>query len=230
MDRKGLNRTAIAAALAIVMAGALVAQAGTPTTPNAVVVEGHSNDRESAGNALDSRILASIDDATAAALIGALETRFAGREVALRMGKVENERASLRDIALHGTAQIRLDGDAAWLPIRFEALYDTDTQAVLSPAIVLEGTGVAAAPKLPLPGLQAQVRAAMGDEFASQDVDLSLRKAEVIGNDGSRLVVRAQGIARFDGSETAPVTVRALYEQGSGRWLDTQYDFDVVGG
>ena len=55
-------------------------------------------------------------------------------------------------------------------------------------------------------------------------------EAEVIGNDGRRLVVRAQGIARFDGSETAPVTVRALYEQGSGRWLDTQYDFDVVGG
>ena len=30
--------------------------------------------------------------------------------------------------------------------------------------------------------------------------------------------------------DTAPVTVRALYEQGSGRWLDAQYDFDVVGG
>lgn len=229
MDRKGLNRTAIAAALAIVMAGALVAQAGTPATPNIVVVEGHSNDREAAGNAIDSRILASIDDATAAALIGALETRFAGRGVALRMGEVESDRASLRDIALHGTAQIRLDGDAAWLPIRFQALYDTDTQAVLSPAIVLEGSGVAAAPKLPLTSLQAQVRTAMGDEFASQQVAVSLRNAEVIGNDGRRLVVRAQGIARFDGSETAPVTVRALYEQGSGRWLDAQYDFDVVG-
>ena len=36
--------------------------------------------------------------------------------------------------------------------------------------------------------------------------------------------------ARFDGSDTAPVTVRALFEQGSGRWLDAQYDFDVVGG
>lgn len=229
MDRKGLNRNAIAAALAFVMAGAVVAQAGTPATPNAVVVEGHSNDREAAGNIIDSRVLASIEDATAAALIGALETRFAGRKVALRMGDVESERASLRDIALKGTGQIRLGQDAAWMPIRFEALYDTDTRAVLSPAIVLEGTSVAAAPRLPLPVLQAQVRAAMGDEFASQQVDVSLRQAQVIGNDGRRLVVRAQGVARFDGSETAPVTVRALYEQGSGRWLDAQYDFDVVG-
>ena len=98
------------------------------------------------------------------------------------------------------------------------------------PSALLLRSAVAAAPKLPLPGLQAQVRAAMGDEFASQRVDVSLRQAQVIGNDGRRLVVRAQGIARFDGSDTAPVTVRALYEQGSGRWLDAQYDFDVVGG
>ena len=226
MDRKGINRTAIAAMLAIVMVGAVAAQASTP-----ILVEGHSNDPMAAENTVDARILASMDDATAAALIGALETRFAGRDVALRMGEVSSERASLRDIALRGNAQIRLGEDAAWLPISFEALYDTDTQAVLSPSITLEGTGVAGAkPALvPLPGLQAQVTEAMANEFASQRVDVSLQHARVVGNDGRRLVVRAQGIARFDGTESTPVTVRALYEQGSGRWLDTQYDFDVIG-
>jgi len=230
MDRKGINRTAIATMLALVMAGAVAGQAGAPASVP-IVVEGHSNDTVAAGNTIDARVLASMDDATAAALIGALETRFAGRDVALRMGEVRGERASLRDIALEGNAQIRLGQDAAWLPIRFEALYDTDTQAVLSPAITLEGTDVAdAKTTLPLPGLQAQVVDAMASEFASQRVDVSLRQARVIGNDGRRLVVRAQGVARFDGTETAPVTVRALYEQGSGRWLDAQYDFDVVGG
>ena len=226
MQSMRINRTAIAAMLAVVMVGAVAAQAGTP-----IVVEGHSNDRVAAGNAIDARIRASMDDATAAALIGALETRFAGRDVALRMGDVQGERASLRDIALSGNAQIRLGQDANWLPISFEALYDTDTQAVLSPSITLEGTGVAGnKTALPLPGLQAQVVEAMASEFASQRVDVSLGQARVIGNDGRRLVVRAQGIARFDGTETAPVTIRALYEQGSGRWLDAQYDFDVVGG
>jgi len=231
MNRKGINRTVIAAMLAVVMAGAVAAQAGAPAS-GPMMVEGHSNDLAAAGNAIDARILASMDDATAAALIGALQTRFAGRDVALRMGDVQGERASLRDIALHGAAQIRLGPDAAWLPIRFEALYDTDTQSVLSPSITLQGSGVAGAKTgdLPLPGLQAQVAEAMSSEFASQRVDLSLRQARVVGNDGRRLVVRAQGIARFDGAETAPVTVRALYEQGSGRWLDAQYDFDVVGG
>ena len=231
MDRKGINRTAIAAMLAVVMAGTVAAQGSAPAS-GPIMVEGHSNDHVAAGNTLDARILASMDAATAAALIGALETRFSGREVALRMGDVQGERASLRDIALHGNAQIRLGQDAAWLPISFEALYDTDTQSVLSPSITLEGTGMAAAKTaaIPLPGLQAQVIEAMASEFASQHVDVSLQQARVIGNDGRRLVVRAQGIARFDGSETAPVTVRALYEQGSERWLDTQYDFDVVGG
>ena len=230
MDRKGINRTAIAVMLAIVMAGTVAAQASAPAS-GPIVVQGHSNDRAAAANAIDARILASMDDATAAALIGALETRFAGRDVTLRMGEVQGERASLRDIALHGNAQIRLGQDAAWLPISFKALYDTDTQAVLSPSITLEGTGggVTKTAALPLPGLQTQVIEAMASEFASQSVDVSLQDARVIGNDGRRLVVRAQGIARFDGSETAPVTVRALYEQGSGRWLDTQYDFDVVG-
>ena len=230
MQSKRINRTAIAAMLALVMAGAVAAQAGAPAS-GSIVVEGHSNDRVAAGNTLDARILSSMDDATAAALIGALETRFAGRDVALRMGDVQGERASLRDIALHGHAQIRLGQDAAWLPISFEALYDTDTQSVLSPSITLEGTGVASAntAALPLPGLQAQVIEAMASEFVSQRVDVSLQDARVVGNDGRRLVVRVQGIASFDGAETAPVTVRALYEQGSGRWLDAQYDFDVVG-
>jgi hypothetical protein len=227
MDRKGINRTAIAVTLAMVLAGAVAAQAGTPMT-----VEGHSHDRAAAGNALDARILTAMDDATAAALIGALETRFADRDVALRMGDVSSERASLRDIALHGNAQIRLGQDAAWLPISFEALYDTDAQVVLSPSITLEGSSVAdpRPAALPLPGLQARVTEAMSSEFASQQVDVSLQQARVVGNDGRRLVVRAQGIARFDGDETAPVTVRALYEQNSGRWLDAQYDFDVIGG
>ena len=230
MQSKRINRTAIAAMLALVMAGAVAAQAGAPAS-GSIVVEGHSNDHVAAGNTLDARILSSMDDATAAALIGALETRFAGRDVSLRMGDVQGERASLRDIALHGNAQIRLGQDAAWLPISFEALYDTDTQSVLSPSITLEGTGVASAKTaaLPLPGLQAQVIEAMASEFVSQRVDVSLQDARVVGNDGRRLVVRVQGIASFDGAETAPVTVRALYEQGSGRWLDAQYDFDVVG-
>ena len=231
MQSKRINRTAIAAMLALVMAGAVAAKAGAPAS-GSIVVEGHSNDHVAAGNTLDARILSSMDDATAAALIGALETRFAGRDVALRMGDVQGERASLRDIALHGNAQIRLGQDAAWLPISFEALYDTDTQSVLSPSITLEGSGVAGAKAaaLPLTGLRAQVVQAMASEFASQRVDVSLQDARVGGNDGRRLVVRVQGIARFDGSETAPVTVRALYEQGSGRWTDAHYDFDVVGG
>lgn len=226
MESKRINRTAIAAILAVVMAGAIAGQGGTP-----VMVEGQSHDRLAAENTIDARVLASMDDATAAALIGALETRFAGREVALRMGGVASERASLRDIALHGDAQIRLGQDANWLPITFKALYDTDTQSVLSPSITLEGAGVAdtKVASLPLPGLQAQVAEAMSSEFASQRVDVSLQGARVIGNDGRHLVVRAQGIARFNGDETAPVTVRALYEQGSGDWLDPQYDFDVVG-
>ena len=171
-----------------------------------------------------------IEDAAAAAVIGALQTRFAGQAVEFRMGDMRSERASLRDIALHGRGQIRLGSDSGWLPVRFDALYDTDAQAVQSPANVLgDGGGVASARRLPLTGMQRELEQAMSAEFASQQVDFTLSDARVVADDGRHLVVRGDGIARFDGHDSAKATVHAVYERGTGRWLDPQYDFDVVG-
>lgn len=171
-----------------------------------------------------------IDAATAAALIGALQTRFEGQPVELKLGDVISERVSLRDLALNGEASIRFNGAQTWLPIRFQALYDTTAQTVESPNIILGASLAQAKPAadLPLTKLQAQVDAAMGSEFLSQDVEFRLGQARVVGDDGGRLVVQGNGIARFDNAEQAPVAVRALYDTRSGRWLDAQYDFDVI--
>ena len=178
----------------------------------------------------DVRAQQAIDAATAAALIGALQTRFEGQPVELKLGDVISERVSLRDLALNGEASIRFNGAQTWLPIRFQALYDTTAQTVESPNIILGASLAQAKPAadLPLTKLQAQVDAAMGSEFLSQDVEFRLGQARVVGDDGGRLVVQGNGIARFDNDEQAPVAVRALYDTRSGRWLDAQYDFDVI--
>ena len=76
--------------------------------------------------------------------------------------------------------------------------------------------------------LQSSIDTAMGAEFLSQDVDFRIGDARIVGDDGGRLVVQATGIAQFDRNEQAPVTVRALFDRTSNRWIDTQYDFDVV--
>ena len=199
--------------------------------PLPVLVEGKAIDKAAAPSLpTDIKAQQAIDAATAAALIGALQTRFDGQPVELRLGDVASERVSLRDVALNGEASIRFNGAQAWLPISFQALYDTSEQVVESPNITL-GASLAqarSASRLPLDTLQQQLDTAMGDEFLSQDVDLHIGQARIVGDDGGRLVVQADGMAKFDATEQAPVAIRALFDTRSGRWIDAQYDFDVI--
>lgn len=208
--------------------------AGTVAAGNApgLFVEGRADAKASTAPTLDARARDAIDAATAAALIGALQSRFEGERVELRLGEVKAERVSLRDLALHGDARIRFAGAQAWMPIRFDALYDTTGMVVESPNIVIGARSADArrADALPLPGLVRALDAALDDEFQSNAVDVSLGKARVIGSDGRRDIVAADAVAIFDGHDRVPVSVRALYDREAGRWLAPSYDFDVVAG
>ena len=221
-----MHRLGLAIVMGIATMGAIAADGAKP-----VLVEGKATAKAvSPGLAMDLQAQQAIDAATAAALIGALQTRFEGQAVELKLGDVRSERVSLRDIALQGEANIRFDGASAWLPVRFEALYDTSAQRVESPHITLgaEAAASKSADALPLAKLQSSIDTAMGAEFLSHDVDFRIGDARIVGDDGGRLVVQATGIAQFDRNEQAPVTVRALFDRTSNRWIDTQYDFDVV--
>jgi len=208
--------------------------AGTVAAGNApaLFVEGRADAKASTAPTLDARARDAIDAATAAALIGALQSRFEGERVELRLGEVKAERVSLRDLALHGDARIRFAGAQAWMPIRFDALYDTTGMVVESPNILIGARTEDAkrADALPLPGLVRALDAALDAEFQSNAVDVSLGKAQVIGSDGLRDIVAADAVAIFDGHDRVPVSVRALYDREAGRWLAPSYDFDVVAG
>lgn len=219
-----MHRLGLAVLLGIATVGAVAAQGAAPV----LLVEGKSAAHAPAPElTLDAQAQQVMDAATAAALIGALQTRFDGQQIELQLGDVRSERASLRDLALQGEARIRFAPANDWLPIRFGALYDTSTQAVESPHIVLGGSlaNAKSASALPLKGLQAQVGAALNQEFASQRVDFALGEARVVGDDGNRLVVQGGGVASFEGEERVPVTVHAVFDRSSGRWQDPQYAF-----
>jgi hypothetical protein len=220
-----MNRLGIALLLTVAAMGATAGVAYSGTQPLLVEGKGVAAVPVDAGLTEDARAQQAIDAATAAALIGALQSRFDGYDVQVRLGDVRSERASLRDISLHGEASMRLGNNDAWLPIRFDALYDTTAQAVLSPNIVLGQTLAESksAKDLPLKMLQARVDKAMGEEYASNQVDFSLADARVVGDDGVRLVVQGDGVARFDGEERIAVTLQALYDRQSKRWVDSQY-------
>jgi hypothetical protein len=216
-----MHRLGLAVLLGLATIGAVAAQGNAP-----LFVEGKGVARTpTPALTADAQAQQVMDAATAAALIGALQTRFQGQDVELQLGTVRSERASLRDIALQGEARIRFAEAQAWLPIRFEALYDTSGQIVESPNIVLGATLASprTAASLPLKGLQTQVAAAMTEEFASQQVEFALNDARVVGDDGTRMVVQGGGVANFEGEDRVPVTVHALYDRSSGRWMDPQY-------
>lgn len=221
-----MPRLLFALLLGAVTAGGTVAGDDRP-----VLVEGKSRAGSDPALAIDVRAQQAIDEATAAALIGALQTRFEGERIELRLGSTRSERVSLRDIALAGEAQIRFGDGASWLPVRFEALYDTSAMVVESPHITLGAGSAKARPaaSLPLARLHTQIDGAIAAEYPSNSVEVSLGAARVLDDDGRRYLVQADAMARFDGQDDVPMRVRALYDRKTGRWLDPQYDFDDAG-
>lgn len=226
-----MRRTSLALILATLAATALASKApntGMQAVSSATRIEGRSIDVSAQGQTTTAHGVQAINDATAAAIIGALETRFAGQGVEFRMGDVRSERVSLRDMALHGAGEIRF-GQGTWIPIQFDALYDSGTQLVESPAIVLGGSATASsASALPLDGLQAELAKRMSVEFASQAVAFDLDHTSIVGGDGRRVIVNGNGIARFDQEDLAPVQVQAVYDRASKRWIDASYEFTMT--
>lgn len=165
---------------------------------------------------------ARIDDAAGAAVVAALRERFDGRDVEFRLGEVDAERVSLRDLALDGAGRIRIEGSDGWLPIRFQALYDTEDGTVVSPAITLDRNPSVSA-DAPVAGLDSAVGTALGEEFASQSVDFELGSAWRTGGGERYAVVEGDGIAHFAGEGAADVRLQAVYDLVDERWIHVDY-------
>lgn len=120
---------------ALLIAATLAAQSPVPLD----AMTGTTTATLAKTTAIDSRDVDTqiMHDVTAGAVIGALKSQFKHRDIELRLGLVESNPANRRDLRVHGTADIRIEGSTAWLPIRFAALYDTATQTAISPTITL---------------------------------------------------------------------------------------------
>lgn len=163
-----------------------------------------------------------IDDATGAAVVASLRSQFDGRDVEFELSGVESERVSQRDLALQGNGRIRIEGSDGWLPVKFQALYDTASGTVLSPALSLDGNP-SVSPETPTAGLDAAVAAALHEEFASQDVAFELDSAWRTGGSERFAVVDGTGTARFAGEGDASVQLQAVYDLVDERWIHVGY-------
>ncbi|WP_460823670.1 hypothetical protein [Lysobacter olei] len=172
-----------------------------------------------------------MDDAVAASLVGAITLQFAKQKVEVRLKKLAVAPLSLRDRAVSGEAQVRIGDDDVWIPLAFNALYDTQDSVVTQPRLVFGSE----APSSMLPqgsqlvrGLSQQVNQALASEFGQQPVEMRIDHASASPAGSRYLHVQAVGQALFEGEGTEHASVEALYDRRTGQWLRVNYDLGNV--
>ena len=216
-------RTAIAAAL-LLGAGSISGLLPAPASKEGAT--------RVVGKALDSRPATrgegtlAVDDATAAALIGAISTQFDQRRVEVELGRIDAAPAGFIQRDLSGSGRLRIGDDAAWLPFRFHALYDTEQASVDSPHVTLgsDQPGALLPPHSPVVRrLGNELSRRFRQEFAQQPARIELGAVRSVPTGGHYLQIRARGIASFVGEGQAGADIRAFYDEHSGDWLQLDY-------
>jgi hypothetical protein len=222
-----MHRAALA--LAVLLGSSLGANAlatqdkPADQTVDTTFVTAKSLDKSASKQGVDAIALQAINDAAAAAVIGALATQLDG-DVQFKLGTVDSSRVSLQDMALDGHGLVRLDGDSPWMPIRFQALYDTDTQTVESPAITFVAEHASKAlDKSVAKQLDVQVNRELAVEFAQQPVTFDMEAVGVVGGDARYAVIQGHGIADFAAEGKSDITVQGIYDRVAHAWIEVDY-------
>jgi hypothetical protein len=168
---------------------------------------------------------AAIDDATAAALIGAISSQFGERAVQVRLERVDVKPAGFAQREVQGNGQLRIGHDE-WIPFGFRALYDTEQAIAGSPELTLGATPPDRAE--PRSGrvatsLECEIDNRLHDEFPQQfaKVDIvTVRSARVASG---YISVEADGDVGF-GDGAAAMHMHGLYDRRRGDWLQLAYE------
>jgi hypothetical protein len=184
---------------------------------------------EAAETAPESRIEGdqAMDGAIATAVIAAVGRQFDEARVEVKLDSVSVQPASIQDRAVDGHGRLQLGKDRAWIPFRFEALYDTESTAVSSPRLVLgesrPGSEVTSDSDIART-LAARVDTALHEEFSQQPFDLVIDRV-VTQDAGERLVqVRGTGTVDFGPEGATATRIDALYDPVEARWLRVDYE------
>ena len=223
-----LLRTAISTA-ALASAGALgvfstVPASSTTSHQAAPIFHAVALDK-SAESRLEGDLI--MDDAVAASLVGAITQQFPKHKVEVKLDKMDIAPLSVRDRAVTGEGRVRIGSDNAWIPLAFNALYDTQDSVVTQPRLVFGSD--APASMLPrqsalMRGLAQQVNRAIATEFGQQAAEMRIEHASSSPAGSRYLHVQAVGQALFDGEGSEMANIEALYDRATGHWLRVSYD------
>ena len=170
-----------------------------------------------------------IDAAVAAALIGAISTQFGERRVEVKLDRMQIDPANLIDLTLSGEGRLRIGDDDEWLPMRFEALYDSQTASVPQQQLVLgdDGAGEEIQAGSPLGrAFHEQATRRVQAEFVQQPVQLRLDR--ITRSQVGRRYTRLEGVGAVNFEEgSAPFSIDALYDRKTDAWLRMAYELAI---
>jgi hypothetical protein len=172
-----------------------------------------------------------MDNAVATAVIAAIGRQFGEERAAVRLDQIDVKPASIRDRTVAGFGRLQLGPDAAWIPFRFEALYDTESTAVSYPRLVLgeaqPGNELEASSDIAR-ALAQRVDRALSDEFAQQPFELVIDRVAT-SKAGQRLMqVRGTGTVDFGAEGATAAQIDALYDPVEARWLRVDYELGTT--
>lgn len=167
-----------------------------------------------------------LDGAVAAAVIGAISSRFGEREVQVKLERLTASAASERDRQVQGHGALRLGALGEWLPFSFDVLYDTVTATAGYPRLrigsAVGGEALAAGDAVAR-DFEHALAAALREEFPAQPA--LWRGERVLTRPlGERyLQLEATGSVDFAAEGRAPARVEALYDRRERSWVQLDY-------
>ena len=168
-----------------------------------------------------------LDRTIAVALIGAISGQLGGRAVDMRLDSVDIEPVKTRNREIRGTGGVRIDGDDAWVGFRFLLVYDSERRVAGYPEVSLAGVS-AGERNIPndaslVRQLETKVIAALSKQFRKQSISLRLDRIATVQSGSQYLRINADGLAYLGAEGSKDMTIEALYDRSSGRWLRLHY-------
>lgn len=176
---------------------------------------------------------AAIEKATLQSLLETAQTLSAGNSVLVEIVDLRAVPDSASTLVMEGVGRMRI-GTGGWIPLRFNAGYDSTQGEVfglrvnpLAGAVRTAGTQADPATTERVGG---QVAARILAEFGEQPAEISFVDLRPIADGQAHLAFRGTGMVDFHGEGVAPVDFSAIVDRNSGLVVAMDYELRLAQG
>ena len=172
-----------------------------------------------------------VDDATAAALIGAIADQFSERNVEVKLDTVNVAPAGMVQREITGQGRLLLGKTDEWMPFRFKALYDTEQASVGNPDLTLgdDAPGHSITVDSPIgKDMVREIGSRLHAEFGDQPSRFTADSIRVIDRGSRYVLVEATGTADFASEGSTRAGVHGLYDAHRRQWLRLTYELGAT--